>query len=147
MPAVRFSSWSAAALGASAFMAVHYLFLRAASGRIEDRLGALVLEGSAVLGIVASLAVGLRGAEVPTTRAGLGFAMAGGLAVSGVSVLAFAALRRGAPVASMGTIVFGGGVALAALASPWVFGESFTTRRALGVALGLAAMWVLGSES
>jgi len=35
-------------------------------------------------------------------------------------------------------------VALAALASPWVFGESFTTRRALGVALGLAAMCAVG---
>src|SRR5258706_4018574 len=94
MPAVRFSSWSAAALGASAFMAVHYLFLRAASGRIEDRLGALVLEGSAVLGIVASLAVGLRGAEVPTTRACLGFAMAGGLAGVGGGPLGLVSLRR-----------------------------------------------------
>jgi multidrug transporter EmrE-like cation transporter len=50
-------------------------------------------------------------------------------------------------VASTGTIVLGGGVALSALLAPWLFGESFTARRLLGVGLGLAAMWVLGGES
>jgi hypothetical protein len=44
-------------------------------------------------------------------------------------------------------LVFGGGVALSALLAPVLFGEAFTLRRALGVALGLASMWVLGSES
>jgi multidrug transporter EmrE-like cation transporter len=67
--------------------------------------------------------------------------------VSVASILIFAALRKGGPVASTGTVVLGGGVALSALAAPWLFGEAFTLRRALGVALGLAAMWVLGGES
>jgi hypothetical protein len=30
--------------------------------------------------------------------------------------------------------------------APWLFGESFTPRRALGVALGVAAMVVLSKE-
>lgn len=141
------SAWSPPAFAAALFIAVHYLLLRAASGRVEDRLGALVLETCAALGIAASLALGVRGESVPTTRAGLGFAAASGLAVSVASILMFAALRRGGPVASTGTIVLGGGVALAALAAPLLFGESFTLRRALGVALGLAAMWVLGGDS
>jgi hypothetical protein len=141
-------AWTPPALGAAVFIAVHYLLLRAASGRIEDRLGALVLETTAALGIAASLLVGVRGASPLTgSRAGVAFASASGLAISVASILIFTTLRRGGPVASTGTIVLGGGVALSALAAPWLFGETFTPRRALGVALGLAAMWVLGGES
>jgi len=140
-------AWSPPALTAAVFIAVHYLLLRAASGRIEDRLGALVLESAAAIGIAASLLVGLRSAPVATTRAGVLLAAGSGLAVSVASILIFAALRKGGPVASTGTIVLGGGVALSALAAPWLFGESFGWRRAAGVGLGLAAMWVLGGES
>jgi uncharacterized membrane protein len=140
-------SWTVSALGGSLFIALYYLFLRAASGRIEDRLGALVVEATAALGIAASLFVGVRGEAIPTTRGGVVYSVASGLAVAIASVLLFAALRRGGPTASTGIIVLGGGVALSALAAPWLFAESFTPRRLLGVALGLAAMWVLGSES
>jgi bacterial/archaeal transporter family protein len=139
-------TWLPPALGAGCFIAVHYLFLRAASGRIGDALGALVLESAAAIGIALSFAVGLRGAALPPTKAGLAFAVASGLAVSAASILLFASLRRGGPVASTGTIVLGGGVALSALAAPWIFGESFTARRALGVALGIAAIAVLSGE-
>jgi transporter family protein len=140
-------AWSPPALVGSVFIAIHYLLLRAASGRIEDRLGALVLETSAAAGIAVSLAIGGRGPGWPGTRAGAWFAVASGLAVAVASVLIFMALRRGGPLASTGTIVLGGGVALSALAAPWFFGEVFTVRRLLGVGLGLAAMWVLGGES
>ena len=140
-------AWSPPALAAALFIAVHYLLLRAASGRLEDRLGALVLETAAAVGIASTFLLGPRGDAVTTTRAGVGLAAASGLAVSVASILIFTALRKGGPVASTGTIVLGGGVALSALAAPWLFGEGFTPRRALGVALGLAAMWVLGGES
>jgi bacterial/archaeal transporter family protein len=140
------AGWLPPALGAGCFIAVHYLFLRAASGRIGDALGALVLETAAAIGIALSFAAGIRGGPVPATRSGVAFAVASGLAVSAASIMLFAALRRGGPVASTGTIVLGGGVALSALAAPWVFGESFTWRRALGVALGIAAIAVLSRE-
>ncbi len=146
MPSVM-TPWTPPAFGAAVFIAVYLVLLRAASGRVEDRLGSLVLEGSAALGIALSLALGMRGERVPTTRAGLAFSIASGLAVAVASVMLFGALRRGGPVASTGTIVLGGGVALSALVAPSLFGESFTVRRAFGVVLGLAAMWVLGTES
>lgn len=137
--------WTPAALGGAVFIALHYVLLRAASGRVEDRLGALVLEGSAALGIAASLFFGGR-AEGTSTRTGLALAAASGLAVSVASVLLFGALRRGGPVASTGAIVLGGGVALSALVAPVLFGEAWTPRRFVGVALGVAAMWVLSKE-
>jgi hypothetical protein len=140
-------AWTPTALGAAFFIAIHYLLLRAASGRVEDRLGALVLEISAALGIAVSFLLGVRGVAAASSRVGVALAGASGLAVSVASILLFTTLRRGGPVASTGTIVLGGGVALSALAAPALFGEPFTPRRALGVALGVAAMWVLGGES
>jgi transporter family protein len=139
-------AWSPPALGAAVFIALHYLLLRAASGRVEDRLGALVLETSAAVGIAVSFALRIRSAPVATARSGIAFAAASGLAISFASVLMFAALRRGGPVTSTGTIVLGGGVALSAIAAPWLFGEEVTLRRVVGVCLGLAAMVVLSRE-
>jgi uncharacterized membrane protein len=139
-------AWSPPALAAAVFIALHYLLLRAASGRVEDRLGALVLEATAAVGIAASLLLGVRGTPVLATRAGFLFAAGSGLAVAVASVLLFAALRKGGPVAATGTIVLGGGVALSAIVAPVVFGEAFTVRRAVGVALGISAMALLGTE-
>lgn len=61
-------------------------------------------------------------------------------------MLLFMSLRLGGPVASTGTIAMGGGVTLAALAAPVLFAEGFTWRRALGVALGAAAIVLLATE-
>jgi uncharacterized membrane protein len=139
-------AWQLAALGAAGFIAAHYLLLRAASGKIGDSLGALVLEATAAIGIALAYALGVRGGDVPTSRSGIVFAVLSGLCISVASILLFQALRRGGPVASTGTIVLGGGVALSALASPWLFREPLTTRRLVGVALGITAMVLLATE-
>lgn len=139
--------WQQAALGASCLIAFHYLLLRAASGRVGDSLGALVLEGTAAFGIFLYWLV-MRGSSeaVATTRAGLIFAALSGLGISGGSILLFFALRRGGPVASTGTIVLGGGVAISAIVAPFLFKEPLTLRRIIGVALGIAALVVLSTE-
>jgi bacterial/archaeal transporter family protein len=140
------ASWQFAALAAAGFIAAHYLLLRAASGKIGDSLGALVLEGTAALGIAVAYAVGLRGGSVATSRAGVLFAVLSGLCISFGSTLLFFALRRGGPVASTGTIVLGGGVAISSLFAPWFFREPLTARRLIGVALGISAMVLLATE-
>lgn len=139
-------AWQIAALCASCFIAGHYLLLRAAAGRIGDSLGALVLEATAALGIALTYAAGLRSGGVPTTRAGLVFAMSSGACITGASILLFHALRRGGPIASTGTITLGGGVVLSALLAPVFFREPITARRALGVALGVVSLLVLSTE-
>lgn len=138
--------WQLAAVGAACFIALHYMLLRAASGRIGDSLGALVLEATAAAGIAAAYVFGVRGEAVTTQKPGVVFAVLSGLCISGGSILLFQALRRGGPVASTGTIVLGGGVAISALFAPWIFDERLTLRRVLGVALGVAAMVVLATE-
>ena len=95
--------WVPASIGAAALVAAHYMLLRAASGRLDDTLGALVLEGSAAVGIALTMLFGPRGPAVPVTRAGLAFAVVSGVCISGASILLFYALRRGGPVAATGT--------------------------------------------
>ena len=138
-------AWQQAALGASCLIALHYLLLRAASGRVGDSLGALVLEGTAALGILVAYVVGIRG-DVVTTRAGIFFAVLSGLCISVASILIFFALRRGGPVASTGTIVLGGGVAISAVLASVFFREPLTLRRIVGVGLGIAALAILSTE-
>ena len=142
------AAWQQAALGAACLIAMHYSLLRAASGRVGDSLGALILEGTAALGILVAYVIGLRrGDAVATTRAGVLFAMLSGLCISAASILLFFALRRGGPVASTGTIVLGGGVsAISAMVTPIIFREPLTARRLIGVALGVAALVVLSTE-
>jgi drug/metabolite transporter (DMT)-like permease len=138
--------WVGASLGAAVFIACHYMLLRAASGRLNDTLGALILEGAAVVGIALNYLFGPRGPALVATRSGIVLSAMSGLCISGASILLFSALRRGGPVAATGTIVLGGGVTLSALAAPWIFAEGFTGRRVLGVALGIAAMVVLSMD-
>ena len=138
--------WVFPALVAGGFIATHYLFLRAASGRLGDALGALVLEGTAALGIAAFWLVRGRFSTLPTTRLGVVYAGLSGLAISGATILIFAALRKGGPVSSTGTLVLGGGVALSSLAAPLFFSEAMSGRRVLGVGLGLVAILILATE-
>ena len=137
--------WQRAAVFAAVAICVHYLALRASAGRVGDTLGALVLEGTAAFGILLAYVLGPRGTEATTMR-GVGFAALSGVGISFASILLFQALRRGGPVAVTGTVVMGGGVALSAMFAPLLFGESFTGRRGIGIALGLASMIVLATE-
>ncbi len=137
--------WQRAACIAALCIALHYTLVRAAANRLSDTLGALVLEGTAAIGIFLYFLVAPRSPE-PTTMKGVVFAAASGICISAASILIFYALRRGGPVASTGTIVLGGGVALSAIIAPFVFGEGFTLRRGIGVGLGLAALVVLSTE-
>lgn len=138
--------WQLAALGASCLIALHYLLVRAAAGRIGDSLGALLLEGTAAVGIALAFAGGLRGGTQEADRVGVACSVLSGLCISGASILLFFALRRGGPVASTGMIVLGGGVVLSALVAPLLFREAVTPRRALGIVLGLASLAVQATE-
>ena len=140
------SPWALSAAIAAVFIATHYLLLRAASGRVGDTLGALLLEGTAAVGIAAYYLVRGRFDTTATTRAGVLYACASGIAISVASILIFNSLRRGGPVASTGTLVLGGGVALRAVLAPFLFGVALTPRRLVGVGLGVLGMVLLATE-
>jgi uncharacterized membrane protein len=139
------ASWQGAAVLAALFIGAHYLTLRAATGKIADAIGALCLEGAAALGIALLLVFKVFPAS-PITLRGVLWSVVSGLCITGATTLLFTALRRGGPVSATGTIVLGGGVTLAALLAPLVYGEAMTLRRGIGVALGVAAMIVLAKS-
>jgi uncharacterized membrane protein len=138
--------WSTPTLLAGLLFGLHYATLRASSGHISDGLGAFLLEGTAAVGILVLLLLNLVPSTTATQATGVFWSCVSGLCISGVSVLLYAALRLGAPVASVGTIVLGCGLVVAALLSLVFFGETFTARRAIGVLLGMAAIVLLASE-
>jgi bacterial/archaeal transporter family protein len=139
-------AWSIYAVAAAVFIGAHYLTLRAASGRIGDALGAMLLEGTAALGLLVLLLAGV-GGRGPTTAPGVAWSCVSGLCISGAMMLLFFALRAGGPVSATGPIVLGGGVTLAALVAPIVFSsEAFTWRRGAGIALGFVAIAILATE-
>lgn len=138
--------WILAALGAGLFFALHYVTLRAASGRIADAWGGLVVEVAAAVGLLVLALAAPSSTPVVTTRAGIFWSSVSGLGITGGVFLLFQSLRLGGPVAGTGTIALGGGVALASLIAPMFFAEALSTRRLLGVGLGLAAVLVLATE-
>lgn len=138
--------WALAALAGSLCFGAHYLLLRAASGRIGDALGGLVLELAAAAGLVVVYLLGSKDA-VATTSSGVLWSALSGLGITGGVTLLFLSLRLGGPVAGTGTIALGGGVALASLFAPLFFAEALTLRRVVGVGLGLAATLVLATET
>jgi multidrug transporter EmrE-like cation transporter len=138
-------SWAISGLIAAVLIAAHYLTLRAATGRVSDALGAVLVEAAATAGLLALLLA--RGvAPGSTTAPGVAWACASGLCISGAMALLFHSLRSGGPVSATGPIVLGGGVTLAALAAPLFFQEGFTLRRGVGVALGFTAIVLLATE-
>ncbi|HTJ82473.1 MAG TPA: hypothetical protein VL400_12190 [Polyangiaceae bacterium] len=139
------SPWAIAALFASVCFAAHYLLLRGASGRVGDAFGGFLLEASAAAGLLVLMLVMPKGDTV-TTTSGIVYSCLSGLAITGGVTLLFMSLRLGGPVASTGTIALGGGVAMAALAAPFIFQEGLSVRRMIGVGLGLAATVVLATE-
>jgi bacterial/archaeal transporter family protein len=54
-------------------------------------------------------------------------------------------LSHGGPVLVTAPIVFGGSIALTAALAPVLYGEAFTLRRAIGIALAAAAPAILAT--
>lgn len=135
--------WLFSAAWATFAMGLHYLFLRAASGKIGDALGALILEGTAGSGILLMMALGVRTNDTPTTRLGVVFSILAGLCISAFTVLLYGALRKGGPASTTGMFVFGGGVVLSAALAPVVFREELTLRKGVGLALGAVSLFLL----
>ncbi len=139
------SAWSISAVIAGFLIAAHYLTLRAATGRVGDALGAVLVEGTATLGLLLLLVARVGGSS-PTTTGGIAWACASGVCISGATALLFYSLRHGGPISATGPIVLGGGVTLAAALAPFFFSEGFSVRRGIGIALGFVAVLILATE-
>ncbi len=139
-------------LAAAVLYGLHNVFSKAAAGArsaagagIADVHGALVVEVAAVLSIAVYFLLFARaGSWNAAPRAYVWSAVAGLCAGLG-TIAYFAIFTRGGELSTAGPIVLLGGVAIMSIAGIMVFGEPLTVKKALGLALGAAGIYLLKS--
>ena len=137
--------WFPLALVAALLYGLHNVLTRAASGRISDGAGALVLEGTAAIAIGVFVVIGaLRGGEpVTLTSAGVAWSAAAGLCVGAGTLLYFMIFRAGGDLSAAAPTVLAGGSAIMVLAGWLIYREPVSLTRILGVALTVGGIALL----
>ena len=134
-------AWFAYAIAATVLYGLHQIFTKLASERISDGLGALIVEASAVVTIVAYLATlyaSHRWSQTGTTLGGL-YAVVTGIFVGTGTIAFFLMFRRGGPLSAVPAIL-AGGAAIMAIAGIALFGEAARPLRLLGIVLALCGL-------
>lgn len=129
---------------AAVFYGLHNVFTRAAGPRIDETLGALLLEGYAAA-VILGFYLWRRwsGHGGPVTRAGILYSLAGGACV-GIGTLAyFAIFTRGGQLSQAGPIMLVGGTVVMTVAGIIIFGEPLTFVRSVGILLALISLALL----
>ena len=136
--------WFPYAIAAAALYGLHQIFTKLASERITDGLGALTVEGSAVLTIVLYLAVlyaSGRWSQQATTT-GVTYSVLTGVCVGAGTIVFFLLFQRGGPLSAV-PAVLAGGAAIMAIAGIAMFGEPARPLRLLGIALSLVGLYLV----
>jgi transporter family protein len=134
-------SWFPLALATAVTFGLYNFFIKLGAGRIDEVLGALVLQAVALLaGGGFAVALRLQGRGFAVTRAGLGYAALAGVAVGLAEILSFSVFSRGAP-ASLGTpVIMGGSVVCTALLGLVLLRETPSVVQLAGIALVAAGI-------
>lgn len=138
------AGWFWYAILAAIFYGSHQIFTRLASEQIGDALGGLVVEGVAVLAILAYiLSLWLSGRwEQKFTWIGFNYSALTGICVGAGTVAFFILFQRGAPLTVVPAIL-AGGAAIMAIAGIVFFHESPSWPRILGVVLSITGLILL----
>ena len=139
-------SWLPLAVLTAVAFGVYNVFIKLSSGRIDQILGAVVLQTvAALVGGGVALALRLGGRSFAVTGAGLGWAVAAGIAVGLAEIATFVLFSRGAPVAVATPIIMGGSVVVTALVGLAVLGERLAAPQLGGIVLVAAGIALLSS--
>jgi transporter family protein len=137
-------NWFGYAIGAALLYGLHQIFTKLSAQGISDGLGALVVEGSAVL----TIAVYLLGTFLTSgwtqtwTASGIAYGVLTGICVGAGTVLFFVLFQAGGPLSAVPAIL-AGGAAIMVVAGVLGFGERLTTRHALGVIVSLVGLYLV----
>jgi len=138
-------SWRIATLVAAVLYGLHNVFTKLASGQISDQLGGLVLELTAAFLILGHIAIlGFNGTGLlDFTKGGLLFSVFAGVCVGIGTVLYFAIFRLGGRLSVAGPLVLVGGVLTMSGVGIVFFREGVSSLKVIGLALGIASLYVL----
>jgi transporter family protein len=138
------AAWFWYAVVAAVLYGAHQVFTRLAADRIGDGVGGAVVEGVAVLTILAYLfflwSTGRW--EQRVTAAGIGYSAITGVCVGAGTVAFFLLFQRGGPLSAV-PVILAGGAAIMAVAGVLFFQESASWQRLLGIALAIAGLFLL----
>lgn len=137
-------AWLWYALIAATLCGLHQVFTKLASDRISAGLGGFVVEASAAL-IIACYVAWLwsqGGGRQNATSQGNFYSVLTGLCVGAGMVAFFLLFQARAPLSAVPS-VRAAGSALMALAGFFLFKESFSWARVLGILLSLAGLYLL----
>jgi transporter family protein len=137
-------AWFPYAVAAAILYGLHQIFTKLASERISDGLGALIVEGSAVVTIVVYLAAlsALGRWSQTATTVGAFYSVLTGVCVGAGTIAFFVVFQRGGPLSAVPAILAGGAAMMAVAGIAW-FGEPAQPLRPLGVVLSLAGLYLV----
>ncbi len=126
--------WLPLALATAVAFGAYNVFIKMGSGKIDQVLGAVVLQVvAAVLGGGYAAYLKLGGRELPVTGTGLAYAALAGAAVGVAEILTFVVFTRGAPAALATPVIMGGSILVAAIVGVLALGERIGPAQAAGV--------------
>jgi len=136
--------WFPYAIGAAVLYGLHQIFTKLAASRIGDGIGALIVEASAVVTIVAYLAtlyLSNRWSQTITAVGAL-YSVLTGVCVGAGTIAFFLLFQRGGLLSAVPAILAGGGAIMAAAGLVW-FSESAQPLRVVGILLALLGLYLV----
>ena len=141
-------SWLPLALACAVAFGAYNFFIKVGSGKIDQVLGAVVLQVvAALLGGAYLLYLKVAGRDLSVTAAGLGYAALAGLAVGLAEILTFVVFSRGAPASIATPIIMGGSIVIVAALGTLVLRERVALPDALGILLVVAGIALLSRHA
>jgi transporter family protein len=136
--------WFWYAVVAAVLYGAHQVFTRLAADRIGDGVGGAVVEGVALLTILAYLVVLWTTGrwDQRVTAAGVTYSAITGVCVGAGTIAFFLLFQRGGPLSAV-PVILAGGAAIMAVAGILFFQESASWQRLLGIVLAIAGLFLL----
>ncbi len=138
------NNWFWYAVGAAVLYGLHQVFTKLAADKISDGLGGFVVEGSAALTILVYLAWLRFGGTWNQTASspGVYYSVLTGICVGVGTILFFLLFQKGGPLSAV-PMILAGGAALMAVVGIFVFRETASPMRLLGIILSLVGLFLL----
>ena len=138
------STWFWYAVGAAALYGLHQVFTKMAASGISDGLGGFVVEGTAAMTILAYLAFLKFGGQWHQTAStpGVFYSVLTGICVGVWTLFFFLLFQKGGPLSAV-PMILAGGAAIMAIVGIFLFRESTSWPRILGIILSIASLLLL----
>ena len=138
------TAWFWYAIGAAILYGSHQIFTKLASNGISDGLGGFAVEATATLTILVYLLVLYVSGNwnQKSSASGIWYSVATGVCVGVGTIFFFLLFQKGGPLSAV-PMVLAGGAAFMAVVGIFVFKETASWQRILGIALSLAGLFLL----